>query len=54
MFSKKRTHLVTPEIHSICTSRVDQPDRGVRRYWPLVIFIVLSALTQAVVGLFSD
>lgn len=52
MFSRKNVQRATPEIHSICTALVDQPERRSRLYWPVVILIVISALTQAVNELF--
>ncbi len=53
MSSKRNGQAVGATLHAITSYRPQEP-RGVRHYyWPILLFIMLSALSQIVGGLFS-
>ncbi|HEY0635783.1 MAG TPA: hypothetical protein VGE00_10405 [Gammaproteobacteria bacterium] len=52
MTSKRNAQPLGPDLHAITTYREEEP-RSVRQYWPILLFILVSALSQIMGGLFS-
>jgi len=52
MSSKNNAQPAARAIHMLTASRNGQGNRGVLHYWPILLFVLLSALTQTVGGLF--
>lgn len=52
MSNKRNAQPAAPTLHTISTSRQDQSQRGVWHYWPILLFVLLSAVSQTVGGLF--
>ncbi|HEY0722259.1 MAG TPA: hypothetical protein VGE50_13515 [Gammaproteobacteria bacterium] len=52
MFGKRKVQPAGPVLHAVSTFR-EGASRGLRYYWPLLLFILLSALSQIVGGPFS-
>lgn len=53
MFSKHHAQPAHSSIHMVTTSRsVQGHHRGLLQYWPILLFVLLSALTQTVGNFF--
>lgn len=52
MSRKNSATQAVSSIHTVTTYRHGQGQRGVRYYWPILLFVLLSAVTQLVGNLF--
>lgn len=52
MFSKNNAQPANGSIHTVTASRSVQHHRGLLQYWPILFFVLLSALTQTVGNFF--
>lgn len=53
MFSKHKAQAAHSSIHTVNTTRHETGHRGfLHYYWPIILFVLLSALTQTVGNLF--
>ncbi len=53
MSSKNNAHPENASVHPISSHRHGQSLRGLTHYWPILLFVLLSALTQTVGRFFS-